>query len=76
MSVSEQQPSPPSGVSTQAAPPHDGAHDFDFLVGNWRAHGRRLPDRPVGSTSWVEYDGISNHKKILNSNANFEELEG
>ena len=75
VSASQQQPSRPSGVSAQAAPPRDGAHDFDFLIGNWKAHVRRLPDRLVGSTTWVEYDGISNHKKILDSNANFEEFE-
>jgi len=54
---------------------HDGAHDFDFLIGNWKAHVRRLPERLVGSTKWVEYEGISNHKKLLDSNANFEEFE-
>ena len=75
VSTSQQQPSRPSGVSAQATPPRDGAHDFDFLIGNWKAHVRRLPDRLVGSTTWVEYDGISNHKKILDSNANFEEFE-
>jgi hypothetical protein len=56
-------------------PPHDGSHDFDFLIGNWKAHVRRLPDRLVGSNNWIEYDGISNHKKLLDSNANFEEFE-
>ena len=75
VSTSRQQPLQPSAVSAQAAPLRDGAHDFDFLIGNWKAHVRRLPDRLVGSTSWVEYDGISNHKKILDSNANFEEFE-
>ena len=53
----------------------DGSHDFDFLIGNWKAHVRRLPDRLVGSNTWIEYDGISNHKKLLDSNANFEEFE-
>ncbi len=56
-------------------PKRDGAHDFDFLIGDWKAHVRRLPDRLVGSTDWIEYDGISRHKKILDSNANFEEFE-
>jgi len=28
-----------------------------------------------GSNVWVEYDGISNHKKLLDSNANFEEFD-
>ena len=58
-----------------AAALRDGAHDFDFLIGDWKAHVRRLPDRLVGSTTWIEYDGISNHKKILDTNANFEEFE-
>jgi hypothetical protein len=56
-------------------PVHDGAHDFDFLIGNWKAHVRRLPDRLVGSNKWIEYDGISRHKKLLDSNANIEEFE-
>ncbi len=57
------------------APQHDGAHDFDFLIGDWKAHVRRLPERLVGSDRWIEYDGISRHKKLLDSNANFEEFE-
>jgi len=67
-------------ASSSNAPPEmkserDGAHDFDFLIGNWKAHVRRLPDRLVGSNTWDEYNGISNHKKLLDSNANFEEFE-
>lgn len=53
----------------------DGSHDFDFLIGNWKAHVRRLPDRLVGSTRWDTYSGISNHHKLLDSNANFEEFD-
>jgi len=75
VSTSQQRPSAPSEASAQAAPQRDGAHDFDFLIGNWKAHVRRLPDRLVGSTTWIEYDGISNHKKIVDTNANFEEFE-
>jgi len=56
-------------------PQRDGSHDFDFLIGDWKAHVRRLPDRLNKSDVWVEYDGISNHKKLLDSNANFEEFD-
>jgi hypothetical protein len=72
---------PPGYASTLGAPvpsaysQRDGSHDFDFLIGDWKAHVRRLPDRFNGSNTWDEYDGISNHKKILDSNANFEEFE-
>jgi hypothetical protein len=55
-------------------PQRDGSHDFDFLIGDWKAHVRRLPDRLNNSNTWIEYDGISNHHKILDSNANFEEF--
>ncbi len=65
----------PQGALAQPAAQHDGGHDFDFLIGDWKAHVRRLPDRLVGSTTWVEYDGISRHHKLLDSNANFEEFE-
>ena len=56
-------------------PQRDGSHDFDFLIGNGKADVRRLPDRLNNSKIWVEYDGISNHKKLLDSNANFEEFD-
>ena len=56
-------------------PSRDGSHDFDFLISNWKAHVRRLPDRLNNSDTWIEYDGISNHKKLLDSNANFEEFD-
>jgi hypothetical protein len=56
-------------------PQRDGSHDFDFLIGDWKAHVRRLPDRLNNSNLWVEYDGISNHKKLLDTNANFEEFD-
>jgi hypothetical protein len=59
----------------QTAAVRDGSHDFDFLIGEWKAHVRRLPDRLVGSTKWIEYDGISNHHKLLDTNANFEEFD-
>lgn len=56
-------------------PQRDGSHDFDFLIGDWKAHVRRLPDRLNNSNAWDEYDGISNHHKLLDSNANFEQFE-
>jgi hypothetical protein len=64
-----------NAAAPQSEPPRDGAHDFDFVIGDWKVHLRRLPDRLVGSTTWIEYEGISRHKKILDSNANFEEFE-
>jgi hypothetical protein len=70
VSLRAQTPSNPADL-----PQRDGSHDFDFLIGDWKAHVRRLPDRLNKSSVWVEYDGISNHKKLLDSNANFEEFD-
>lgn len=68
-------PAPAGQQAPAPATQADGAHDFDFLIGDWKAHVRRLPDRLVGSTRWVEYRGISRHHKLLGSNSNFEEFE-
>jgi hypothetical protein len=69
-------PAPYAQTSDNPAnlPQRDGSHDFDFLIGDWKAHVRRLPDRLNNSNTWVEYDGISNHHKILDSNSNFEQF--
>jgi len=72
-------PSPQQQATTApAVTQRDGSHDFDFLIGDWKAHVRVLRKRLDGSNNrkdWVEYDGISNHKKLLDSNANFEEFD-
>jgi hypothetical protein len=67
--------SPQVAPNDATATQRDGSHDFDFLIGDWKAHVRRLPERLKGSNVWVEYNGISNHHKLLDSNANFEEFD-
>nr|WP_199043725.1 hypothetical protein [Dyella sp. ASV24] len=66
---------PANPTAVFITPPRDGSHDFDFLIGDWKAHVRRLPDRLNNSTAWDEYYGISNHHKLLDTNANFEQFE-
>ena len=53
----------------------DGASDFDFIVGDWKAHLKRLVDPLTGSTKWIEYDGTSRIKKMWGTSANVEEFE-
>ena len=57
-----------------AAPDPDGGHGFDFLIGDWKARLRQLEKPLTGSTTWVEYEGISRTHKVLDTNANFEEF--
>ena len=53
----------------------DGQHDFDFEIGVWKTHLKRLLHPLTGSSSWVELDGTSVVRKIWNGRANLVELE-
>jgi len=53
----------------------DGQHDFDFEIGTWKTHLRRLVHPLSGSTEWVEYDGTSVVTKVLDGRANLVELK-
>jgi len=47
----------------------DGQHDFDFLVGSWKFHLKRLKRRLAGSAEWVEFDGTTICRKVLDGRA-------
>ncbi len=53
----------------------DGQHDFDFEIGTWKTHLRRLMHPLAGSTTWVEYEGSSLVRSVWNGRANLVELE-
>jgi|SRR5579862_765816 len=57
------------------SPAPDGQHDFDFEIGAWRTHLRRLVHPLTGSTTWVEYEGTSVVRKVWSGRANLLELE-
>jgi hypothetical protein len=67
--------------STAAAPDQrtrtarDGQHDFDFELGSWAIHLKRLVHPLTGSTSWVEFDGTSVTRKVWNGRSQIEEFE-
>src|ERR1700682_2386083 len=52
----------------------DGQHDFDFEIGTWKTHLRRLLHPLSGSTTWVEYQGTTVVRKVWNGRANLVEL--
>ncbi len=54
---------------------HDGQHDFDFEIGAWKTHLRRLQHPLTGSATWVEYEGTTVVRKVGNGHANLVELE-
>ena len=47
-----------------------GLHDFDFLHGDWKTHHRRLKERFVGGSDWLEFDGTFSHRPLMNGWAN------
>lgn len=53
----------------------DGQHDFDFDIGTWKTHLRRLVHPLTGSTTWVELEGTTVVRKVWNGRANLAELE-
>ncbi len=71
-----QQNSGASRTSLQHPPTEwDGQHDFDFEIGTWKTHLRRLVHPLTGSTTWIEYDGTTVVRKVWNGRANLVELD-
>jgi len=52
-----------------------GQSAFDFLIGNWKVHNRRLSRPLSGSTTWYEFDGTSVARKVWDGRATMDEYE-
>jgi hypothetical protein len=52
---------------------NDGRNDFDFLIGTWKVYHRMLTQRLKGSTDWVEFEGDTVARKIMNGLGNLDE---
>src|SRR5688572_23991760 len=50
-----------------------GLHDFDFLVGEWRVHSRRLKERLAGSNEWEEFEGSIVSRRMMDGWANVDD---
>ena len=53
----------------------DGQHDFDFNIGTWKTHIRRLVHPLTGSNDWVDLKGTVHIRKVWNGRAQLEEIE-
>ncbi len=58
-----------------AATPSDGSHDFDFAIGTWKTHIRRLLHPLTGSKEWTTFDGTVVTRKVWQGRAQLEEIE-
>jgi hypothetical protein len=54
--------------------PRDGQHDFDFEIGTWTTHLKRLAEPLSGSSKWIEYEGTTVVRKVWGGKANLVEL--
>lgn len=60
----------PAHAQETPSPSSTGAHDFDFLDGEWRVEHRRLkPD----SHEWVDFEGTASNRTLMDGGANIEE---
>ena len=71
----------PSGLSSRdpahgmsqmdsAAP---GLHDFDFLVGHWRVHHRKLKVRLANNHDWIEFEGTLSTQQLMGGYSNVDD---
>ena len=65
----------PARAAPDTAVARDGQRDFDFEIGTWKTHLRRLVKPLTGSTTWVEYDGTTTVRKVWDGRANLVELD-
>lgn len=67
---------PPKADEAPAAVPQraDGAGDFDWEIGRWRTHVRRLAKPLSGEQQWLEYEGTSDVSALLDGRGNVVEL--
>jgi len=64
-----------SAHPSTASSERDGWHDFDFELGSWKIHLKRLVHPLTGSTTWVEFDGTTVTRKVWDGRAQVEEFE-
>src|SRR5258708_2210655 len=54
------------------AAPTSSRNDFDFLVGRWKMHNRRLNKRLEGCKDWTEFESSDENSKILSGTADMD----
>jgi hypothetical protein len=66
------------GLSQTPAPTaalRDGQHDFDFNIGVWHTHIKRILDPFASTSESVELNGTVTVRKVWNGKAQLEEIE-
>ena len=69
---------PPKALSQPVKPlteARDGQHDFDFNIGTWKTHIKRILDPLSGSARSIELNGTVTVRKVWGGRAQLEEIE-
>jgi hypothetical protein len=62
-------------LNADASRTRDAQHDFDFNIGTWNTHIKRLQHPLTGSNTWVELNGTVVVRPVWDGRAQFEEIE-
>lgn len=65
--------STPGAIAMPDAQDGSAVHDFDFYLGSWRVHHRRLKERLAGNAEWEEFEGTSTAWPILGGAGNIDD---
>jgi hypothetical protein len=69
----QQTPAPSAALGAD----RNGEHDFDWDIGTWKTHQRRLLHPLTGSTTWVDYTGTDVVRKLWDgANSGIIEADG
>ena len=64
----------PASMEAVQTKTRDGRHDFDFLIGSWNVHNRRLKAPLTGSNEWYEFEGWSEARSLWGGKGNMDEF--
>jgi hypothetical protein len=56
------------------ASPTSSKYDFDFYLGNWNLHNKRLKSRLDNCNEWIEFDATVKMYKVLNDMGNIDNI--
>jgi hypothetical protein len=62
-------------VTQTRGAPAEGQHDFDFELGSWKIHLKKLLHPLTGSNAWVEFEGTSVTRNLWDGRSQIEQFE-
>ena len=70
-----EEPFAPAGDLQIIAASSSSRNDFDFLIGKWSVHNRKLKSRLNGCSEWTEFEAQVECRKILDGFGNIDSFQ-